>query len=301
MTQIAMSGVAVEFGDTPILRDVTFTVASGERWGIIGRNGTGKTTLFNLVTGVLEPTRGAVTRAPGIRITLLEQHRDFGDATTVWQAVAGAFDHLLDLERSLSEQSIRIGEHGEGAPPAMLDRYAHDLERFEREGGYEITARVDAVLHGLGFDPTNARSKQLDTLSGGERGRVGLARQLVAPADVLLLDEPTNHLDLETTEWLEAYLRGTSATVLLISHDRAFLAAVIDHTLHLDNGTTAVYVGGYESFVSQRVERRLTQQRAFDKQQRQLASETDYIRRNIAGQNSKQAKGRRKRLERLLV
>ena len=299
MTQIAVSGIAVEFGDTVILRDVTFTITAGERWGIIGRNGTGKTTLFNLIRGALEPTRGVVMRAPGLRVTLLEQHRDFGDATTVWQAVAGAFEHLLDLERSLSEQSIRIGELGEAATPAMLDRYAHDLERFEREGGYEVTARVDAVLHGLGFDPIDARSKGLDTLSGGERGRVGLARQLVAPADVLLLDEPTNHLDLETTEWLEEYLRGTSATVLLISHDRAFLAAVIDHTLHLENGTTAAYVGGYESFVSQRVERRLTQQRAFDKQQRQVASEADYIRRNIAGQNSKQAKGRRKRLERL--
>jgi len=280
MTQIAMSGVAVEFGDTTILRDVTFTVTAGEKWGIVGRNGTGKTTLFNLVTGMLEPTRGAVIRSPGTRITLLEQHRDFGSATTVWQAVAGAFDHLLDLEQSLSDQSTRIGELGEAATPQMLDRYAHDLERFEREGGYEVTARVDAVLHGLGFDPTDARSKRLETLSGGERGRVGLARQLVAPADVLLLDEPTNHLDLETTDWLESYLRGTSATVLLISHDRAFLANVIDHTLHVENCTTVTYVGGY-------------------KQQRQIAGEQDYIRRNIAGQNTKQAKGRRKRLERL--
>ena len=299
MTQIAMSGVGVDFGDSTILRDVTFTVASGEKWGIVGRNGTGKTTLFNLIRGALEPTRGVVVRAPGTRMTLLEQHRDFGDATTVWQAVAGAFEHLLDLERSLGEQSTRIGEFGESATPQMLDKYAHDLERFEREGGYEVTARVDAVLHGLGFDPTESRSKQLDTLSGGERGRVGLARQLVAPADVLLLDEPTNHLDLETTEWLETYLLGTDATVLLISHDRAFLANVIDHALHVEYSTTATYVGGYESFVNQRVERRLTQQRAFDKQQRQIAGEQDYIRRNIAGQNSKQAKGRRKRLDRL--
>jgi ATP-binding cassette subfamily F protein 3 len=299
MTQIVLSGVAVEFGDSVILRDVTFTVASGEKWGIVGRNGTGKTTLFNLITGALEPTRGAVVRAPGTRITLLEQHRDFGDATTVWQAVAGAFDHLLDLERSLSEQSTRIGELGEAATRQILDRFSHDLERFEREGGYEVTARVDAVLHGLGFDPAEARSKRLETLSGGERGRVGLARQLVAPADVLLLDEPTNHLDLETTEWLEQYLRGTSATVVLISHDRAFLANMVDHVLHLENGTTATYAGGYESFVTQRVERRLTQQRAFDKQRRQIAGQEDYIRRNIAGQNSKQAKGRRKRLERL--
>ena len=271
MTQIALSNVAVEFGDSTILRDVTFTIASGEKWGIIGRNGTGKTTLFNLVTGALEPTRGVIVRAPGTRITLLEQHRDFGDATTVWQGVAGAFEHLLYLERSLGEQSTEIGRLGEAATPQMLDQYSHDLERFEREGGYEVTARVDAVLHGLGFDPTEARSKQLDTLSGGERGRVGLARQLVAPADVLLLDEPTNHLDLETTEWLESYLLETNATVLLISHDRAFLANVIDHTLHVENGTTTTYACGYESFVNQRVERRLTQQRAFDKQKRQVA------------------------------
>ena len=148
MTQISMSGVAVEFGDTVILSDVTFTVGAGEKWGVIGRNGTGKTTLFNLVTGAVQPTQGGVVRSPGLRMTLLEQHRDFGDAITVWQAVAGAFEHLLDLERSLSEQSTRIGELGEAATPAMLDRYAHDLERFEREGGYEVTARVDAVLHG---------------------------------------------------------------------------------------------------------------------------------------------------------
>src|SRR5215213_9594119 len=281
MTQIAMSSVAVEFGDTTILRDVTFTVAAGEKWGIVGRNGTGKTTLFNLVTSTLQPTQGVVVRAPGTRITLLEQHRDFGDAATVWQGVAGAFDHLLDLERSLGEQSTEIGRLGEAATPQMLDQYSHDLERFEREGGYEVTARVDAVLHGLGFDPTEARSKQLDTLSGGERGRVALA-------DVLLLDEPTNHLDLETTEWLESYLLETNATVLLISHDRAFLANVIDHALHVEHGTTTTYACGYESFVNQRVERRLTQQRAFDKQKRQVAGEQDYIRRNIAGQNSKQ-------------
>ena len=299
MTQIGLSNVAVEFGDTVIIRDVTFTVGAGEKWGIIGRNGTGKTTLFNLVTGVMQPTQGIVVRAPGTRITLLEQHRDFGDAATVWQAVAGAFDHLLELERSLGEQSMRIGELGEAATEQMLDRYARDLEKFEREGGYEFTARIDAVLHGLGFDPTEARSKRIDTLSGGERGRVGLARQLVAPADVLLLDEPTNHLDLETTEWLESYLKSTSATVLLISHDRAFLANVIDHTLHIENNTAATYAGGYESFILQRNERRLTQQRAFDKQARQIAGEEDYIRRNIAGQNTKQAKGRRKRLERL--
>ena len=136
-------------------------------------------------------------------------------------------------------------------------------------------------------------------MSGGERGRLGLARQLVSPADVLLLDEPTNHLDLETTRWLEEFLRAIDRTVLLISHDRAFIANVVDHVLHLEAGTAYAYTGGYESFISQRAERRLTQQRAAEKQRKLIAEEQDYIRRNIAGQNSKQAKGRRKRLTRL--
>jgi ATP-binding cassette subfamily F protein 3 len=128
---------------------------------------------------------------------------------------------------------------------------------------------------------------------------VGLARQLVAPSDILLLDEPTNHLDLETTRWLEQYLRESDRTIVLVSHDRAFLAAVVDHVLHFEGGSATPYACGYEAFIAQREERRLSQQRAFDKQQKVIANQVDYIARNLAGQNTKQAKGRRKLLERL--
>src|SRR6266508_1853380 len=221
MTQIAFAGVGVDFGDTTLFSNVSFTVAPGERWGIVGRNGSGKTTLFRLLTGELEPTRGSIARAPRLRVSLLEQHRDYGAATTVWEA------------------------------------------------------------------------------AGGELGRLGLARQLMTTADVLLLDEPTNHLDLETTRWLEEYLTASGRTVLLVSHDRAFLSATVDHVLHLEGKTATPYTGGYAAFVTQRAERRLAQQRAYDQQQRTIAHEQDYIARNIAGQNSRQAKGRRKRLERL--
>jgi ATP-binding cassette subfamily F protein 3 len=296
VTQLAVSGVAVEFGATKLFDDITFTVASGERWGIIGRNGTGKTTLFRLLTGEMTPTRGQVARQPGIRVSLLEQHRDFGDAVTIWEAAAGPFADLLALERSLVDQAARL-EHDSSESP--LDRYGRDLERFEREGGYTIAPRVDAVLHGLGFDPAMARATPVAVLSGGERGRLGVARQLVSPADVLLLDEPTNHLDLETTKWLEEYLATVSTTVLLISHDRAFLATVVDHVLHFEGDSATAYDGGYASFVEQRTLRRLTQFRQYEQQQRKVASERDYIARNLAGQNSKQAKGRRKRLERM--
>jgi len=299
LTQISVSGAAVQFGATTLFTDITFTAAKGDRWGIIGRNGTGKTTLFRLITGEQEPTSGTISRQPGLRVSLLEQHRDFGNAATVWEAAAGQFADLLALEQSLAEQSVKIGELGEKSTPAMLARYDRDLERFEREGGYTFAPRVDAVLHGLGFDPVEARNRPLSHLSGGERGRLGVARQLVSPADVLLLDEPTNHLDLDTTLWLEEYLWSSDKTVLLISHDRAFLANVVDHVLHFEGNTAFAYTGGYASFVEQREQQRLTQQRAFDRQQKFIANQEDYVRRNIAGQNSKQAKGRRKRLERL--
>ncbi len=289
----------VQFGATTLFRDLTFTAARGDRWGILGRNGTGKTTLFRLITGDQQPTSGSISKQPGIRVSLLEQHRDFGGANTVWEAAAGQFADLLALEQSLADQAVSIGELGERSTPAMLARYDRDLERFDREGGYTFAPRVDAVLHGLGFDPVEARTRPLTHLSGGERGRLGVARQLVSPADVLLLDEPTNHLDLDTTQWLEGYLKSTDKTILLISHDRAFLANVVDHILHFEGDSAFAYTGGYEAFVMQREERRLSQQRAFDKQQKFVAAQEDYVRRNLAGQNTKQAKGRRKLLARL--
>ena len=296
VTQVSASSVAVEFGAMTLFKDITFSVGAGDRWGIVGRNGTGKTTLFRLLTGEMPPTRGQISRQPGLRVSLLEQHRDFGDAATMWEAAAGQFAELLALEKSLVEQAERL-QHD--ASNTALENYGKNLERFEREGGYTIAPRVDAVLHGLGFDPAEARTKLVAHLSGGERGRLGLARQLVSPADVLLLDEPTNHLDLETTRWLEEYLASVATTVLLISHDRAFLSAVVDHVLHFEGDSATAYAGRYEAFVEQRTLRRLTQQRQFEQQQRKISSEQDYIARNLAGQNSKQAKGRRKRLARM--
>ena len=296
MTQLSIGGAAVDFGATTLFRDVSLTISAGERWGVVGRNGTGKTTLFKLMTGDLEPTRGSVARQTGLSLSMLGQHRDYGSAATVWEAAAGPFAELLALESSLADQAHALADDSN---EAAMARYGRDLERFEREGGYTIAPRVDAVLQGLGFDPVVARSQSLEQLSGGERGRVGLARQLVAPSDILLLDEPTNHLDLETTEWLEAYLRESPRTVVVVSHDRAFLAAIVDHVLHFEGGTATPYAGSYEAFILQRTERRLSQQRAFDKQQKVISSQEDYIARNLAGQNSKQAKGRRKILGRM--
>jgi len=296
MTLFSLGNAGVDFGASEIFRDISFTVAVGDRWALVGRNGTGKTTLVRLITGDVPPTRGSVARAPGLRVALMDQHRRFPDDQSLWDIVADAFGELRKLEASLAQQAAKLEtDHSEAA----MEKYGRDLERFEREGGYEMASKVDAILMGVGFAPDMARATRIGTLSGGERGRVALARQLATPADLYILDEPTNHLDLDTTAWLERYLATTDKTVLCISHDRAFLNAMADHVLHFEGGTAFAYTGGYESFVQQREERRLAQQRQFDKQQAKITSEMDYIARNLAGQNTRQAKGRRKLLARM--
>ncbi len=299
MTLLSLSNIGVSFGATELFKNVTFTVAEGDRWGIIGRNGAGKTTIFKLITGELQPAVGSVARKPGLRHALLDQHRAFEGATTVWEAGAAAWREVIALEKHIAEQAIKLGELGERVTDAFLERFGHDQERFADLGGYVYHARVDAVLQGLGFDAEEAKTRLVSSLSGGERGRVGLAAQLIAPADLLLLDEPTNHLDLDTTTWLQEWLHGANETVIVVSHDRAFMDAICTHILHVEGRTSESYKGNYSQFVPQRAERRLSRERELEKQRAYVKKEEEYIRRNIAGVNSFQAKGKRKRLERL--
>jgi ATP-binding cassette subfamily F protein 3 len=299
LTILSCSNVGISFGATELLKNVTFTVADGERWGIIGRNGAGKTSIFRIITGDLPPTVGSVARKPGLRHALLDQHRAFEGATTVWQAGAAAWREVIDLEQRINQQAIELGELGERVTDEFLERFGRDQERFADLGGYVYHARVDAVLQGLGFDAEESKTRLVSTLSGGERGRVGLAAQLIAPADLLLLDEPTNHLDLDTTTWLQEWLAEADETVIVVSHDRAFMDAICTNILHIEAKTSESYKGNYSQFVPQRAERRLTRERELEKQRAYVKKEEEYIRRNIAGVNSFQAKGKRKRLERL--
>jgi ATP-binding cassette subfamily F protein 3 len=294
-----MSGVGISFGATELLKNITFTVGDGDRWGIIGRNGAGKTSLFRVITEELKPTAGNVARKPGLRHALLDQHRAFEGATTVWEAAAAAWREVIALEKSIANQAMQLGEMGEKVTDEFLEKFGHDQERFADLGGYIYHARVDAVLQGLGFDAEESKTRLVNSLSGGERGRVGLAAQLIAPADLLLLDEPTNHLDLDTTTWLQEWLHECNETVIVVSHDRAFLDAICTHILHVEARTSEWYRGNYSEFVPQRAERRLTREREMQKQIAYVKKEEEYIRRNLAGVNSFQAKGKRKRLERL--
>jgi ATP-binding cassette subfamily F protein 3 len=299
VTLLSVSNVGVSFGADELFKNITFTVAEGERWGIIGRNGVGKTSIFNIITGSLRPTVGSVSRKPGLRHALLDQHRAFEGATTVWEAGAAAWREVIALEHRIAEQALALGNMGENVTEEFLESFGRDQERFADLGGYEYHARVDAVLQGLGFDAEESKTRLVSSLSGGERGRVGLAAQLIAPADLLLLDEPTNHLDLDTTTWLQDWLNEAEETVIVVSHDRAFLDAVCTNILHVEGKSSESYKGNYSQFVPQRAERRLTRERELEKQRAYVEKEAEYIRRNIAGVNSFQAKGKRKRLERL--
>jgi ATP-binding cassette, subfamily F, member 3 len=299
VTLLSISNVGVSFGANELFKNVTFTVADSERWGIIGRNGAGKTSIFRLITGQLQPTVGSVSRKPGLRHALLDQHRAFEGATTVWEAGAAAWRDVIALENRIAEQAIALGELGDRVTDDFLRKFGDDQERFADLGGYTYHARVDAVLQGLGFDAEESKTRLVSSLSGGERGRVGLAAQLIAPADLLLLDEPTNHLDLDTTSWLQEWLNEASETVIVVSHDRAFMDSICTHILHIEARTSEWYRGNYSQFVPQRAERRLSRERELEKQRAYVKKEEEYIRRNIAGVNSFQAKGKRKRLERL--
>ena len=299
MTLLSVSNVGLSFGATELFKNITFTVADGERWGIIGRNGAGKSSIFKIIIGEYEPTVGSVARKPGLRHALLDQHRAFEGATTVWEAGAAAWREVIDLEKHIADAAMKLGEMGENVTDEFLERFGRDQERFADLGGYEYHSRVDAVLQGLGFDAEESKTRLVQTLSGGERGRVGLAAQLIAPADLLLLDEPTNHLDLDTTTWLQEWLGEANETVIVVSHDRAFMDAVCTNILHIEAKTSESYKGNYSQFVPQRAERRLTRERELEKQRAYVKKEEEYIRRNLAGVNSFQAKGKRKRLERL--
>src|SRR5688572_15602395 len=299
VTLLSLANVGISFGATELFKDVTATVAEGERWGIIGRNGAGKSSIFKLITGELKPTTGSIARKPGLRHALLDQHRAFEGATTVWEAGAAAWRDVIALEQRIADQAIKLGELGDNVTDEFLERFGNDQERFGSLGGYVYHNRVDAVLQGLGFDAEESKTRLVSTLSGGERGRVGLAAQLIAPADLLLLDEPTNHLDLDTTTWLQDWLKDADETVIVVSHDRAFMDAICTNILHVEAKTSESYKGNYSQFVPQRAERRLTREREMEKQRAYVKKEEEYIRRNIAGVNSFQAKGKRKRLERL--
>lgn len=292
-----LSEVYKSYGTQDVLRGTSFQVNPGEHVGLVGRNGAGKSTIFRLVRSDETADRGDVVRARGVKLGLLDQHVHFKPGSTVHESVLAAFGRLQQIEHEMHELEHRMADAADDLDK-VLERYSDLQHEFELEGGFEYAARAEAILQGLGFD-REMWSLETGKLSGGQQNRLGLACLLLAAPDVLLLDEPTNHLDVNAVEWLEEFLQEYQSAYVIISHDRYFLDRCCRRIVELENGRASSYTGNYSDYLVEREERREAQQRAYDNQQQLIAKTEEFIRRNIAGQKTKQAKSRRKMLEKL--
>ena len=292
-----LSEVEKSFGAQDVLRGASLQINPGEHVGLVGRNGAGKTTIFRLVTQEETPDSGEVVRARGLKLGLLAQHVHFEAGSTVHESALAAFGRLQKIEHEMHELEHRMADAGDELEK-VLERYSDLQHEYEREGGFEYSAKAEAILQGLGFD-RETWPMETEKLSGGQSNRLGLARLLLSEPDVLLLDEPTNHLDVDAVEWLEEFLQTYQSAFVIISHDRYFLDRACRRIIEIENGRATSYTGNYSRYLVEREEQREIQQRAYDNQQRLIAKTEEFIRRNLAGQKTKQAKSRRTMLQRL--
>lgn len=271
----------------------------GERVGLVGDNGTGKTTLLRIIEGEMPPDSGTVTVARGASIGYLKQDPDFDPANTVIDEAEAAFAELHELAHHLRDLEHRMADAGDKLD-AVMKEYERVQHAFEEAGGYAWRHRLEAALTGVGLAKETWETN-VEKLSGGQRSRLQLARLLVNAPDVLLLDEPTNHLDLAAIEWLEGELGRFTGAVLLVSHDRFLLDRLATRIDLLSNAKVQSYPGNYAAFLRQKEVEELSQQRAFEKQQKDIEKQAEFVRRFKAGQRAREAKGREKRLNRLLA
>ncbi|BDU76379.1 ABC-F family ATP-binding cassette domain-containing protein [Mesoterricola sediminis] len=290
----------LSFGPHEVLKDVTWSIQEDACWGVIGRNGAGKSTVFKVLLGQLELDKGTVVRPTaerGIRMGHYAQDLEPATDGSILEEALAAFGDVEALQHEMRDLEHRMGEPGADLE-AIMARYQAVQEAFERLDGFTIRARAEGILFALGFGP-DLLEKNVHELSGGQKSRVMLAKAILQGQDLLLLDEPTNHLDLPSLRWLESFINGTSATVAVISHDRYFLDRIATSILEIELGRSRVYEGNYTDFIEKKEQELEIAERHFERQQEYIKRQEEYIRRNIAGQDTKQARGRRTHLAKL--
>ena len=293
MTLVRLEKVSKSYGAHTVLDHVSWQVEEGDRIGLIGLNGCGKTTLFRLMMETLSPDSGTVIRKRGVRIGYLPQEPVLDGTRTVLQEILSVFQSLTAMQAELTrmESEMASDRHDE----ALLHRYGALLERYEAQGGYGIEREAKSVLSGLGLDE-ESQDRPVAVLSGGEKTRVALAKLLCGRPDLLLLDEPTNHLDIGATEWLEDFLTKYPGSVVVVSHDRYFLDRVVSEISELEDRGLQHYKGTYSEYAPEKARREAQKRKHYEEQQAEIARTEDFIQRNIAGQKTRQAQSRRKRL-----
>jgi ATP-binding cassette subfamily F protein 3 len=288
------------FSADPVLVDVCFQLRAGDKVGLVGPNGCGKTTLLNILAEREESEKGIIEKSSDITIGYLEQRPDTASRRTVLEEAKLALAPLIEMQHEVERLAETMGRTTDpGELDKLAARYDHIHESLLRHDAYHLDHRIEKIMHGVGF-LDDEFDKPVTALSGGELNRLSLAKLLLAEPDIMLLDEPSNHLDLLATEWLENFLQDTSAAVILVSHDRYFLDRVTNRTLELLHGTMDDYPGNFTKYTGLKEERLTVQIRTYEKYIEEVEKAKEFIRRNHYGMKAAQAEDRRKKLERLM-
>lgn len=296
MTLIRLEQISKAFAGIPVLQDISWQIEVGRKIGLIGANGSGKSTLLHILSGSMRADTGTVEGARGLHLGYVTQAMTMDGHGSLYEEVREAFRNLLDMQQEMTLLEARMTQ--QQASEQEMQRYGVLLEEFNARQGYAIQARVEATLFGLGFQ-ADALVKPVQQLSGGQKNMAALARVLLQEPDLLLLDEPSNHLDIDATEWLEGLIRAYRGTVVVVSHDRYFLDRTVDLIVELEHHHMRHYPGNYSAYVAAKTARLEAERKAYDLQQAEIRRQEDFIRRNMAGQKTRQAQSRQKALERL--
>ena len=302
MSLFVGSNLGKAFGALDVFEGIDVRIEAGDRIGLVGANGSGKTTLLRILAGVDAPTTGTINRQRDLTFGYLPQDPPPAGQTSLYEAMLEVFTELRAQGRALRDLEHELADaahQGRADYEELLEAYGRAQAAFETAGGYEYELQIAQTLNGLGF-ATDEFDKQLAHLSGGERTRALLAQLLLRRPALLLLDEPTNHLDLEAVEWLEETLLRWKGALVIVAHDRYFLDRVATRIWEMEFGDLDVYRGNYSHYVQQRTERRERLRKEWEAQQEQVEKTEEFIRRNLAGQRTREAQGRRTRLERFL-
>jgi ATP-binding cassette, subfamily F, member 3 len=282
-----------------VLRDINWEVKPGERVGLVGVNGAGKSTQLKIIAGELEPTAGEVIRPASLKIAYLNQEFEVEPTRTVREEFWTVFREANRVQQSLGD----VQHDMQTADPETLDTLIHKLDRLQRQfealDGYGLDAQIEKILPEMGFEPEDG-DRLVSAFSGGWQMRMSLGKILLQTPNLLLLDEPTNHLDLETIEWLETYLKGLSTPMVIVSHDREFLDRLCTQIVETERGVSTTYLGNYSSYLEQKALNQSAQLSAFERQQKELEKQQEFVDRfRASATRSTQAKSREKQLDKI--
>lgn len=301
MPLLTAENICYRIGERDILEHLNFVLEPGEHVGLVGRNGTGKSTLLKMIAQIdgLAPDSGRITRGSDVTVGYLHQDPDLDSRLTLRQEAARAFEHLNKMHDKLKQLSHDMANAQQSELSRLMREYEQTEARMQAAGGYSVDHTIDATLHGLGL-MDNTFDVNVSDLSGGQQGRLALARLILARPSVLLLDEPTNHLDIQGRQWLEQFLQEYDGTVILVSHDRRLLDNAVQRILELEAGKLVEYPGNYTAYRRLRRERQVAMRRELREREEFIRKQKQFIDRYKAGQRAREAKGREKRLERYM-